>query len=97
MTTMITLIAPALAASLFMLLQMRARLLPAIAAAASGLELLVALRLVALGLPSLGLILGGALVVTGALLHARVSGKPLVTAATVITLIGAIQVAGQLL
>lgn len=98
MTAMMTLIVPALAASLFMLMRMSARLLPALAAAASGVEVLLALRLVSFGgQATVAGLLGATLAVVGGLLHTRVSGKPLVTAATVIALIGAIQVSMLLL
>lgn len=92
------LVLAALAASVLLLLHSRARLLPAIAVAASGLEALLVLDLVRLelrGVP-LALLLGLALAVSGALIYLRVGGKTQVAAATVVTLVGAAQVIAAL-
>ena len=94
MTVATALILVVVAASLFLFMRASARLLPAIALAASGLEALLAFRIIQLGLKGvpLDLILGGALAGSGALLYLRVSNKAQVAAATVITLVGAMQV-----
>jgi hypothetical protein len=87
------------AASLFLFLRASARLVPAIALAASALELLLAFRIVQLGLKGvpLDLVLGGALAACGALMYLRVSHKTQVAAATVVTLVGAMQVLSAVL
>ena len=71
-----------------------ARLWPAVATVAAGLELLKGLGLLHLSVSglSLSLVLGAALAVAGALCWAKLSGKLHVTAATVIMLVGVSQV-----
>lgn len=61
---------------------------------ASGLELLMAHGIVHLHVKgtSLTLVLGGVIAVAGALLYAKSSEKLAVTAATILTMVGAIQV-----
>jgi hypothetical protein len=88
----------ALSASILLFLRTRPRLVPIVALVASGVQALMALRVVQLGgtgLP-LPLILGGALAASGVLLYLRVSGKPLVAAATVVAMVGAIEVLSAL-
>ena len=89
----------ALAASILLFLRTRPKLLPIVALAASGLQALTLLKVVSLGgtgLP-LDLLLGGALAASGALLYLRVSGKPLIAAATVVALVGATEVLSAVL
>jgi len=88
------LILAALAASLLLVFQIKQRVVPLVAAAASGVEALFAFHILKFSVKglNLGLVLGGVLVVTGALLWMRTSVKTHVTAATVIALVGAIQV-----
>ena len=88
----------AVACSIVLLLQHKARLFPVIALAASALELLMALgilRLNAGGIP-IALILGAALAVAGVAVYLKTSSKPVVSSATIVTLIGALQVASGL-
>ncbi|WAS91600.1 hypothetical protein [Nannocystis punicea] len=82
------------AASLFLFLRAGRRLLTAIALAASVLEALLAFGLVQLGLKGvpLGLVLGGTLAACGVLLYLQVGQKPQVAAATVLALVGGMQV-----
>jgi hypothetical protein len=72
----------------------RPRLFPIIAVAASGIEALLALHVVRFGVRglNLSLLLGAALAVAGALIWNRTGGKTHVTAATVLMLVGAVQV-----
>jgi hypothetical protein len=89
----------ALSASILLFLRTRPRVLPIVALVASGLQALTLLKVVSLGgtgLP-MGLILGGALAASGALLYLRVSSKPLVAAATVVAMVGAIEVLSAVL
>src|SRR5215468_10811471 len=88
------LIVAALAASLLLVFQLKQRAVPLVAAVASGVEAVLAFHLLKFGFKgiNLGLVLGGALAVAGALIWAKASGKVHVTAATVIALVGAIQV-----
>jgi len=88
----------AVACSIFLLLQHKARLFPGIALAASVLELLMALGFVHLSLGSvpLVLILGVAIAVAGIAIYLKTSSKPIVSTSTVLTLIGALQVANAL-
>ena len=88
----------AVACSIVLLLQHKARLFPIIALAASGLELLMSMGFIHLSVGSLPivLILGVALAVAGVAVYLKTSSKPIVSSATVITLIGALQVASGL-
>lgn len=99
MTVATALILMVSAASLLLFMRAGARLVPAIALAVSALELLLAFRIVQLGLKGvpLDLVLGGALATCGALLYLRVSHKTLVAAATVVALVGAVQVLSAVL
>jgi hypothetical protein len=92
------LILAAVAGSIVLLMQLKARLFPIVALAASGLEALLAFRVLKLSVGfNLGLVLGAVLVVTGAVIWAKTSGKTPVTAATTVALVGAVQVLGALL
>jgi hypothetical protein len=71
----------------------RPLLFPVIALAVAGLEALMALRVVNVRVSAvpLDLVLGGALVVCGAVVYARSSAKIVVAAATVVFMVGALQ------
>lgn len=99
MTQATVLVLAALAASILLFLQVRPRLLPIIALAASGVEAVIAFNVIRLDLKGvpLALILGAALAASGALLFLRVSNKRLVAAATTVTLVGGLQVLAALL
>ncbi len=88
----------ALAASLVLVTQASARLFPIIALVASGLEALIAFKIVSFSVHgvNVGLILGLALVVAGGVSWAQTDSKTPVTAATAVALIGAIQLAWAL-
>ncbi len=88
----------AVACSIVLLLQHKARLFPIVALVASGIELLMSLGILHLsvGSFSLLLVLGAALVVAGIGVYLRASAKPVVSAATVITLLGLLQVTSAL-
>lgn len=99
MTIATLLIFVALGASILTLLRGNTRLWPVVATAASGIEAAYALRLVDFvikGVP-LALVLAGVLTTAGALIWTGASGKLQITAATLITLVGAVQVATLLL
>jgi len=84
----------ALVSSVVLVFSGQARVAAIVALAASALEALIALRIVHLhvaGLP-LGVLLGAALLVAGALVYLKVGTKSAVTAATVAVLVGAFQV-----
>ncbi|MCG8424929.1 MAG: hypothetical protein MJE77_44160 [Proteobacteria bacterium] len=76
------------------LLRLPARILPILAVLTSGLEVAMAFRLVTFGISgvSLPIILGAILTTTGGLMLAQANSKPLVSAATVVALVGLIQV-----
>jgi hypothetical protein len=80
----------ALAASILLLIQMRARLFPAIALVASGVECLRAFGHVSFKVPVIGAatLLGALLVVGGAGSWMKSSGKVATSAATIVTFIG---------
>jgi len=88
----------ALAASLLLLIQHKRRLFPFIATIASGIEALLAFHLIRLSVRGLNLwlILAAALVIAGAIIWTRAAGKTHVTAATVVTLVGAVQILSAL-
>lgn len=77
-----------------MVFQLKSKLVAIIAAVAAGLEALFAFHIVHFGVRgiNLALVLGAALAICGALLWAKTGGKTHTTAATVVTLVGAIQV-----
>lgn len=94
MSVATVLVLAALSASIFLFLRTRPRTLPIVALVSSGLQALIGLRVVQLGgtgLP-LDLILGAALAASGALIYLKIGSKPLVAAATVVAMVGAIQV-----
>ncbi len=84
----------ALVASAFLLFTAQARMSAVVAAAASGLEVLLATAVVRVHVSSvaIGLVLGGALLCAGVVAYLRVSAKMAVSAATVVTLVGLVQV-----
>lgn len=82
----------ALAASLLLVFRSGERIPAFIALAAAALEALIAFGLVTIrSAPSLGLILAAALTLAGGWAWMRASSKPTVTAATVVALVGVIQ------
>src|SRR4051794_40323558 len=93
------LILAALASSLLLVFQLKQRLFPIVAAVASGVEAVLAFHLLKFGVKgiNLGLVLGGVLAVAGVLIWAKATAKTHVTAATIIALVGAIQVITALL
>src|SRR3954469_18177048 len=87
----------ALVASIVLVLHRRDRLLAIIACCVSGVEVLGVFGIVHLGGGTLvALLLGGALAACGVLLWMRSSGRNPVTAATVLALVGAVQVLAAL-
>ncbi len=84
----------ALAASALLLFTARARIPAVFAAAASGLEMLLASG--AIGIHAsripISLVLGAVLLVAGVIAYMRVAAKSAVSAATVVTLVGLVQV-----
>ncbi|MDC0667887.1 hypothetical protein [Nannocystis radixulma] len=93
------LVLAALSASILLFLRTRPRLLPILALVGSGVQALMLFKVVSLGgtgLP-LALLLGGLLAASGVLLYLRVSSKPLIAAATVVAMVGAIQVLSAVL
>lgn len=85
-------IVAALLASLFLVLRTGDKVPAVIALIVSGIEALIAFRLVTFhGPPHLGLLLAAALAGAGAWAWSRSGSKPAVTAATVVTFIGIIQ------
>lgn len=88
----------AVVCSVVLLLQHRARMFPVIALVASGLELLMAFGVLhfSLGGVSTLLVLGVALVVGGVGVYLKANGKPVVSAATIVSLIGLLQIAHAL-
>jgi hypothetical protein len=83
----------ALVASVVMLLQVPAKLFPAIAVLASGLEALLDFKLISFGIRgiNLGFVLGVTLLVCAVIVWARNPQKAAVTASTAVALVGAIQ------
>jgi hypothetical protein len=84
----------ALAASVVMLLQVPAKLFPAIATLAAGVEALLAFQLISFSVRgiNLGFVLGVTLVVCAVIVWARNGQKAAVTASTAVALIGAMQI-----
>jgi hypothetical protein len=72
--------------------------LPGLAALASGVEVAMTFQVVRIAVAHvpLGLVLGGVLLIAGGILLSRVSSRMTTIAATVVTLVGAIQVAQAL-
>jgi hypothetical protein len=82
----------ALLASVFLVLRTADKVPAVVALIVSGIEALIAFRLVTFhGPPHLGLLLAAALAGAGAWSWTRAGSKPAVTAATVVVLIGIIQ------
>src|SRR5262249_51263335 len=83
----------ALIAAVLLVLQGGQRLIPLIALVACALEALAAFHVLQLSSPKIRIdaILSAVLAVTGGIAWARSSGKTAITAATVIALVGAIQ------
>ena len=83
----------AVACAVVMLLQFKRRLFPMIGLVAAGLELLMGLGMLhfSIGVP-LGLVLGGAMLVAAVVVHMKTSSKTLVTATSILGLIGAMEV-----
>ena len=83
----------ALIAAVLLVLQGGERLIPLIALAAAALEVLAAFQVLHLSSPRVRIdaILPAVLVVTGGIAWARSSAKSTITAATVIALVGVIQ------
>jgi len=88
------LILTALLASLVLAVEHRDRVVAGVAVLASGLEALIAFDVVSVSVRglSLGLVLAVALTLAGAILWSRSAGKGAVTAATVVTVMGGLQV-----
>jgi hypothetical protein len=88
----------AVAASIVLVTQASARLFPVVALAASGLEALLLFKIITFAVSGMNLflILAVALVVAGGISWVQTDSKTPVTAATVVTLIGAIQLAAAL-
>src|SRR5438270_9771219 len=84
----------AVAAALILAVQHRPLLFPLIALVVAGVEALMALHVLNFHIRNvpLDLIFGGALVVSGAAVYVRSSAKSMVAAATVIALVGALQI-----
>lgn len=95
MTMHTALAVSALLSSLVLILASAARALPAIALVASGLEVLIALGYVRLGVAGvpLGLALGLGLALPGLFAWFRSSGKAAVASASIVAFIGLLQVA----
>jgi len=83
----------ALIASVVLALQGGARLFPAIALVACAIEALIAFRVIQLSSPRLRIdvVLPAILVVAGAICWSRSASKSAITASTVITVIGVVQ------
>ncbi len=98
MSLHVALVVAALVASIALFLSGASRVLAIVALVASGVEVAMALGLVHLsvGRLPLGLVLGVALAVPGVLVWLRSTGKTAVSAAVVVALVGAIQVAAAL-
>jgi hypothetical protein len=79
----------ALGASIFLALEARARGWAIGAAVVAGIGLLMAFRVVSIGMPHLNLIFYGALCALGVVLVLRVAEKMKVVAATVVAAVGA--------
>lgn len=89
-----TLVLAAFIASVFLLFGSRSRIPAVFAAAASGMELLMSYGKVHLAVSSfpIGLVLGAVLLVAGVMAYLRVTAKTAVSAATIVVLVGAVQV-----
>jgi hypothetical protein len=94
MTIQVYLAVAALAASALLFFTAQGRALPAFALVASALEVVLVMGWIHVNVAgvSLGLVLGLLLAVPGLLAWFRASGKPAITAASIVTLVGALQV-----
>lgn len=92
------LIVVALVSSIVLLLGKSERTIAIIAVLAAGIEALLAFGLMSLSLAKfrIDVILPALLLIAGAIAWARSSGKHAVTAGTLVTLVGALQLAGAL-
>jgi hypothetical protein len=90
----IVLAVAALGSSILLLVRIQERVLPGVAVAVSAVEVLRNLHVLQLGMSKipLSLLLGAGLAVCGVMLILRQVGKYEVAAATVVTMVGAIQV-----
>lgn len=88
------LVVAALAGAILALIYHRERLFPTLALVAAGVELLMAMKILTIGVKGLplALILGGILVVAGGVTWFRSSVKLAITGATATTLVGLLQV-----
>ncbi len=89
-----TLVLLAFIASVYLLFGSSSRVPAVFAVAASGVELLMSygkMHLAVAGLP-IGLLLGAVLLVAGVMAYLRVAAKTAVSAATVVVLVGIVQV-----
>jgi hypothetical protein len=93
------LVIAALIASLLLVFQLKQRLVAGVAAVAAALEALFAFHIIHFGVHgiNLGLVLAAVIAVCGGLLWLKTSGKTHTTAATVLTLVGLIQVSQTVL
>ncbi len=98
MSLHVALVVAALVASVALFLSGASRVLAIVALVASGVEVTMALGVVHLSVARLplGLVLGVALAVPGVLLWVRSSAKTAISAAVVVALVGALQVAAAL-
>jgi hypothetical protein len=89
------LIGTALAAAIYLLLNRSDRMFPTIAVIAAGIELLLVMGVMSLSLAKfrVDVILPGLLVVSGVMCWSRSTEKGSITAATIVTLMGGIQLA----
>jgi hypothetical protein len=92
------LVAVAVVGSIVLVIDRRQRVAGLVALAASGVQALMAAGVITLGVKgvSLGLILGAALAVAGAVCYWQAAAKHAIAAATLVTAIGALQVAQYL-
>jgi hypothetical protein len=93
MTLVVALVTLALVASLILVFQFRPVGAPILALACSGLEALQTFRIVHISITRvpLGLVFAGGLLLAGAYVHYRSATKLMVTAATTVALVGALQ------
>ena len=99
MTVGTLLVLSAVLGSVVLVAQSTARLFPLVALVASGVEALLAFKVVHISVSGINLLflLGIALIVGGGASWMNATAKPAVTAATVVTVVGAVQVLGSLL
>jgi hypothetical protein len=92
------LVVSALIGSIVLVLNRGDRLWPVIAVVAAGIEALMAFNLLQMSLSKfrIDVILPGVLLVAGALCWSKAAGKSTITAATVVSLVAIIQLAGAI-